>query len=133
MGKKVLVPEFTENCRGLLEGLFKISEVGLLKALGDFVSNKYSNVEITEDYVYAEGNIPVMLIAHVDTVFRQPIRQFTYNERRAVYKGKEGLVNANALNIVVYLIYKNEGKNYVTVDGIAYSNALDAQLVIDKL
>ena len=53
MGKKVLVPEFTENCRGLLEGLFKISEVGLLKALGDFVSNKYSNVEITEDYVYA--------------------------------------------------------------------------------
>ena len=32
-----------------------------------------------------------MLIAHVDTVFRQPIRQFTYNEKRAVYKGKEGL------------------------------------------
>lgn len=91
MGKKVLVPEFTENCRGLLEGLFKISEVGLLKALGDFISNKYSNVEITEDYVYAEGNIPVMLIAHVDTVFRQPIRQFTYNEKRAIYKGKEGL------------------------------------------
>ena len=49
------------------------------------------------------------------------------------YKGKEGLVNANALNSVVYLIYKNKGTNYVTVDGIAYSNALDAQLVIDKL
>ena len=25
MGKIVLVPEFTENCQGLLEGLFKIS------------------------------------------------------------------------------------------------------------
>lgn len=91
MGKKILVPEFTENCRGLLEGLFKISPVGLMKAVSDFLQNKYSNVEATEDYVYAEGSIPVMLIAHLDTVFREPIRFFTYDEKRAVYKGMFGL------------------------------------------
>ena len=91
MGKKILVPEFTENCRGLLEGLFKISPVGLMKAVSDFLQNKYSNVEATEDYVYAEGSIPVMLIAHLDTVFREPIRIFTYDEKRAVYKGMFGL------------------------------------------
>ena len=44
MGKKILVPEFTENCRCLLEGVFKMSPVGLMKAVSDFLQNKYSNV-----------------------------------------------------------------------------------------
>lgn len=91
MGKKNLIPEFTENSKGLLEGLFKVSPMGLLKALNDFLTNKYPKVEYTEDYIYAEGTIPIMLIAHVDTVFREPIRNFWYNERKMSYKGLIGL------------------------------------------
>lgn len=91
MGKRYTIPEFTSNNKALLEGLFKVSEFGLLKSLGSYLKGKYPKVEENKDYIYAEGSVPIMLIAHLDTVFRQPIRQFWYNEKKCVYKGLCGL------------------------------------------
>lgn len=56
----------------LLVGLLKVRDYTLLEVLGKYLREKYDTVEETTDYVLAIGNIPVMLVAHVDTVFPSP-------------------------------------------------------------
>ena len=42
-------------------------------------------------YLYAEGAIPVLLVAHMDTVHRQPVEQICYSEDRAVAMSPQGI------------------------------------------
>lgn len=34
-------------------------------------ANRYKKIKRTKDYVYAKGNIPVLLVAHLDIVHRE--------------------------------------------------------------
>lgn len=44
----------------------------LLKVLPVVIGKYYQTVDATNDYIYAVGSIPVMLVAHLDTVRRNP-------------------------------------------------------------
>ena len=60
------------NDRATLEGIFSLSQKGVLNTMNNFLRNKYKKVVRTKKYIYAIGNIPVALVAHCDTVFPQP-------------------------------------------------------------
>lgn len=61
------------NVIKLLKGLFKLKPIKLKAILHEYLNKYYSLVVETEDYLYAEGNIPIALVAHLDTVFdKQP-------------------------------------------------------------
>lgn len=60
--------------------IFKKTERELLDYLPEILIQKgyaKDNILVTDDYIYAKGNIPVMLVAHLDTVHSQtPINIF---------------------------------------------------------
>ena len=76
----------------LLSLLLKSSEGSLLNACNYFLEEKYGkhNVFTTEDFIYATGDIPILLVAHLDTVLSQaPI--ILANKEGDIWIGRHGL------------------------------------------
>ena len=57
----------------------------------EFLKNTYDNVKSTKDFIYAEGDIPIALVAHLDTVFPQPPKNIYYDSNKGVVWSPEGL------------------------------------------
>lgn len=77
---------------GLFERLVSLSQRGMQKSMEQFLKAKYDgNVIITKDYIVAIGNIPIALVAHMDTVFKEPVSELYYDQRKGVLWSPEGL------------------------------------------
>lgn len=68
----------------IMENLFSLTEEQLKITVGKFLKTKYENVVETEDYVYAIGDIPVALVAHLDTVWETPPKELFYDAQKGV-------------------------------------------------
>ena len=66
---KTSFPFFIELCKYTQEELKKFLPDKLLE-IG------YEDVVVGDGYVYAKGNIPVLLTAHMDTVHKEPVKDF---------------------------------------------------------
>lgn len=75
----------------LFEQLCSLSQTGLHKTMSSFLKGKYSKVKSTKDYIYAEGDIPIALVAHMDTVFPHPADNVYYDRVKNVLWSPEGL------------------------------------------
>ena len=63
-----------------IETILKHTQEELLVFLEHFLSiNKFPQT-VTKDYIYAQGDIPVMLIAHLDTVHKAPPTEIYYSK-----------------------------------------------------
>ena len=80
-----------ENDVKIFEELVKMEQDQLLKTLFTFLKKNYDNVTATEDYLFAEGDIPIALVAHLDTVFADPPENVYYDPRKGVIWSPEGL------------------------------------------
>lgn len=77
---------------GLFERLVSLSQRGMQKSMEQFLTAKYNgNVIITKDYIVAIGDIPIALVAHMDTVFKYPVSELYYDQRKGVLWSPEGL------------------------------------------
>ena len=74
-----------------LEQLFKMKQGSLLKTMSYFLQSKYKTVKTTADYIYAIGDIPIALVAHMDTVFPKPVSELYYDTRKNVMWSPQGL------------------------------------------
>lgn len=81
----------TDKEFALFEQLVGLTQEGLKKALSTFLQTKYKNIVETKDYILAEGNIPIALVAHMDTVFSAPPSEVFYDTARNVIWGNNGL------------------------------------------
>lgn len=61
-----------ENECLLFEQLCMLTQKELKATLAKFLKTKYEKVVETKDYIYAIGDIPIALCAHMDTVFPKP-------------------------------------------------------------
>ena len=75
----------------LLEQLVSLSQKSLHKTLSTYLGTKYSNVIVDEKYIVAIGNIPIALVAHMDTVFKYPVENMYYDSQKNVVWSPEGL------------------------------------------
>ena len=80
-----------ENDVKIFEELVKMEQSQLLKTLLTFLKKNYDNVTATEDYLIAEGDIPIALIAHLDTGVTDPPDNIYYDPRKGVIWSPEGL------------------------------------------
>ena len=71
----------------LIENPFNVLQYmrGSLSAAG------YTNIIATADYIIAEGNIPLTLIAHADTVFKTKPQEFFYDQEKTVMWSPNGM------------------------------------------
>lgn len=76
---------------GLLERLVSLSQQELHKTLGVYLKGKYKNVIIEKEYIVAIGDIPIALVAHMDTVFYNLPAEVYYDQRKGVLWSPDGL------------------------------------------
>lgn len=81
----------SENDYKLFEKIVGSSQETLRKAMGTYLKSKYSKVNITKDYITAEGDLPIALVAHMDTVHRIPVENLYYDRMKGVMWSSEGL------------------------------------------
>lgn len=75
----------------LFEQIVKMNEVSLLKTMNTYLKRFYNKVTYTKDYVYAIGDIPITLVAHVDTIFKERPEDVFYDRVKNVLWSPQGL------------------------------------------
>ena len=73
------------------EQLLQLRQHELMKVMSRYLKTKYSKIYDTADYVLAVGDIPVALVAHLDTVFMAPPKNIFYDRVKNVMWSPEGL------------------------------------------
>lgn len=73
------------------EQICGLTQNGLKKTMSAFLSKKYEKIIETDDYLVAVGEIPIALVAHLDTVFAYPTKEVYYDRQKNVIFSPEGL------------------------------------------
>lgn len=81
----------SNNDYKLFERLVSLRQNSVRKSMAEYLKSKYDNVIITNRYLVAIGEIPVALVAHMDTVFETPVSNLYYDQRKGVMWSPEGL------------------------------------------
>lgn len=58
----------------------KMTQKELKAYLTKYLKSKYNEVTEMDGFVYAEGTFPVLLVAHMDTVHKETIKQLVYQD-----------------------------------------------------
>lgn len=93
----------TEREYGLFERLVAMSQQELHKTLGVYLKGKYKNVIIEKEYVVAIGDIPIALVAHLDTVFGSGVVDLYYDQRKGMMWSPQGLGSDDRAGIFAIL------------------------------
>lgn len=76
----------------ILSKICKMNQDQLRDYLEQTLKKSYEKVIKTEDYVYAEGDIPIALVAHMDTVFFEgPPKNIYYDSYQSTIWSPQGL------------------------------------------
>ena len=73
------------------ETILRLPQMELKKTLKAELKSRGYPVTDKQGFLYAEGTIPVLLVAHMDTVHRQPVEQICYSEDGAVAMSPQGI------------------------------------------
>ena len=84
---KTLNPEELRS----IEQFFQLSQESLLRVMSKYLRSKYKTVYSTKEYVVAVGDIPIALVAHLDTVFSKQPANIFYDRIKNVMWSPEGL------------------------------------------
>lgn len=77
----------------LFTTIVRMKQKTLLKSMTTFLKKYYSADKVipTADYILCEGNVPIMLVAHMDTVFKIPPEKIYYDQHQHVIWSPQGL------------------------------------------
>ena len=68
----------------LFTSICSLTQKGLKKTLASYLTKYYKTVHSTKDYIFAEGDIPIALVAHMDTVWKTPPKDIFYDREKNV-------------------------------------------------
>lgn len=80
----------TDSDYKLYKSVISLKQKPLRKTLYSFLTRKYDKVIAKEEYLFAYGNIPIALVAHMDTVFPKPPEHIYYDREAGVIWSPEG-------------------------------------------
>lgn len=80
----------TNNDIKTLEKLLSLSQEGTFKVMNQYLSQRYEKVTSASKYIYAIGDIPVALVAHLDTVFPNGHKDLYYDHEKGVMFSPQG-------------------------------------------
>lgn len=75
----------------LFKHIVSSQENSLLKTLPEFLKKHYKKIYANEKFIYAVGEVPVLLVAHLDTVFSHPVRELYHDKEQHVLWSPQGL------------------------------------------
>lgn len=68
----------------LIENLTGVTQTTLRGILYKFLKKYYKKTTYDTDFLIAEGDIPIVLVAHMDTVFKKPAIEIFYDRKKNV-------------------------------------------------
>lgn len=77
------MPLLTEKELSFFNKLINLNQIEMLKVMSSFLKKRYKDVRVSDKYIYAVGDIPIALVAHLDTV------SDTYEGETFKYGGKD--------------------------------------------
>lgn len=90
------------------------SQDDLLFLLPKELKKKYKKVKSTRDYIYAKGNIPVLLVAHLDTVHKSLPKTIWIDTTGDMIKSDEGIGGDDRCGVFsIMYILKNIDKKFL--------------------
>ena len=93
----------------LMRYLCLLSQPVLKKMISKFLRTKYKDVVETDAYIYAEGTLPICLVAHMDTVFKTLPEEIFYDSEQKVMWSPQGLGADDRAGIYAILDIINSG------------------------
>ena len=86
-------PNISKQDYALLHQLLSMREISLIKSLPRILEKYYEpeKIHATMDYIYVEGDVPVALVAHLDTVYTSPPHVIYHDAGKGVIWSPEGL------------------------------------------
>lgn len=78
------------DLKGFME-ILKLDQKNLHRFMHEYLRKFYPKVTITRDYICAEGEIPIALVAHMDTVFDIPCENIYFDAKKQVMFSPDGL------------------------------------------
>lgn len=76
----------------LFKKILQSTQEGLMTSLEGFLGSIYEDrMVVTDDYIIAFGDIPVGIVAHMDTVHLTPVKNLYYDKNENVMWSPEGL------------------------------------------
>lgn len=75
----------------LIERLVSLTQKEMKHAMSQYLRKRYKKVIETKEYIVAIGEIPIALVAHMDTVFKAPVSNLYYDQRKGTLWSPEGL------------------------------------------
>lgn len=116
----------------LIQKLCRMNVPSLKKLLIKYLySKKYTNIIKNDDYIIAEGDLPVCLIAHMDTVFYSLPTQFFFDANKKVLWSPEGAGFDDRAGIYAILMILESGyKPSIIFTNLEESGCLGAEALI---
>lgn len=117
-----------------LEYLLKLTTKELKKELFLFLNKKEMNPISEDGFIYAKGNIPILLVAHMDTVFPEPPKKILYNkEQDKIYNPKGGLGGDDRCGIYAILKLLKEYRPHILFTEDEEIGCIGASKAVKKL
>lgn len=85
--------------------LCKLSQTDLKSHLADKLLEHFpvENITSGDGYLYAEGTIPILLVAHLDTVHKELPRTILYDEESKIISSPEGIGGDDRSGVYILL------------------------------
>lgn len=75
----------------IFEQLVSLTQAEMASTMSGVLKAHYKQVHVDPKFIFAKGDIPIALVAHMDTVFSSPVENLYYDPRRNVMWSSEGL------------------------------------------
>lgn len=73
------------------EEICRMSQSQLKTYLTKYLNSKYNEVTSSDGFIYANGTFPVLLVAHMDTVHKEQVRQIVYADKLNKISSPQGI------------------------------------------
>lgn len=88
-----------------------LSQKSLKATVANTLKNKYKNVFVEDGFVFAQGEVPILLVAHLDTVHKQLPEKFVYENGKL--SSPNGIGGDDRCGVYAILEIINKHKCYV--------------------
>ena len=117
----------------LLEQLVGLTQAGMHRTMAAYLKHKYDNVIVEDKYIVAIGDIPIALVAHMDTVFKYPVSNMYYDTQKGVIWSPDGLGADDRAGIFVIIqILKSGLRPSIILTTDEESGAVGAKALSEK-
>lgn len=86
-----------------MENIYRMSQEELKSWVTSELQMKYKTVIVGDGFVFAQGTFPVMLVAHMDTVHKELVKEIIYSSNGNIISSPQGIGGDDRNGVIMIL------------------------------